>query len=414
MSVYAAQLRSAASTLNGIYDLQHSETLHGAYTISLEIAAAQSGKSAHIQKIRGFLDVPLEALVEQLTAAIPSVKFVVHRRAKLDKTYSALKLSEIHGPDTRKANSVDGYWDDGFFTLELHHDGQATFHVGSLDYDAMNVVADLLDRALSTKARPASIAVIAQGQHGPSLINVGEGGTPFIVGNYPPSIVHAFEHVATDLGKNDPCGRLTILTGPPGTGKTYWIEGLIAAQAACRYILIPPSLLQSIAAPELLRVILPDEDYDRSIQKRLPTVFLIEDADECLTRRDLGTLPAISTILNLADGILGRALDVRVVATSNARRTDIDEALLRDGRLCRAIDFMPLDATQAAAVYEREWAKAFEGMPPISNPFHDAIGKAKGAQRKVGFHDAAEAPTFVLAEVYRAVKEAVANAEATP
>ena len=61
----------------------------------------------------------------------------------------------------------------------------------------------------------------------------------------------------------------------------------------------------------------------------------------------------LSDLLNLADGIPGELLDIRIIATTNARRLDIDEAVLRPGRLARRVEFNLLGPGHAQRVYDR-------------------------------------------------------------
>ena len=59
------------------------------------------------------------------------------------------------------------------------------------------------------------------------------------------------------------------------------------------------------------------------------------------------------TSRTLADGILGHVLDLRVVVTTNAKKIEIDPALLRPGRLASRIEVARFSEEFAASVYER-------------------------------------------------------------
>ena len=124
-----------------------------------------------------------------------------------------------------------------------------------------------------------------------------------------------------------------------------------------------------MTTPDLLRILLPDDEHSNSggdDDHCSPLVLLIEDADQCLISRMTDNLPAISTLLNLADGILGRCLDVRVIATSNAKVVDVDKALLRPGRICPGtgvINLPELPGEQAKLVLERLGVPGGRGLP---------------------------------------------------
>ena len=167
--------------------------------------------------------------------------------------------------------------------------------------------------------------------------------------------------------------------------------------------------IPDILSPDLLKVLLPPDGgipkgpgrlkNGTSERRRIPTVLIIEDADEVLASRGLDNLAAISSILNLADGILGRALDVRVIATSNIKIKEVDKALLRDGRLCRSHDFTELSAEQSQAIYERE-VKRLGGV--VTGTLEDVTVPSK----QVGFFIAPTTKARTLAEIYRTAKEA--------
>src|SRR6202012_5820336 len=78
-----------------------------------------------------------------------------------------------------------------------------------------------------------------------------------------------------------------------------------------------------------------------------------EDADEAIGKRDRANLSEISALLNFSDGIFGAMMDLRIVCTTNADIEDLDEAVMRPGRLCRRIEVGKLDHVQAETVYKR-------------------------------------------------------------
>jgi SpoVK/Ycf46/Vps4 family AAA+-type ATPase len=69
--------------------------------------------------------------------------------------------------------------------------------------------------------------------------------------------------------------------------------------------------------------------------KGKPTILILEDADDALIARDqnLGAKASLAAMLNLSDGILGAVLDLRIIATTNQKIENVDNAILRPGRL---------------------------------------------------------------------------------
>jgi len=165
--------------------------------------------------------------------------------------------------------------------------------------------------------------------------------------NYPPTVVSQGQRIVQAFGNREQ-GSLLILDGEPGTGKTYFIRGLVHAIEAV-WVFVPPGLVSHLGSPDFLPAVL---DLSKR-HKPKPIILIVEDADECLVTRASDNISAISAILNLTDGILGRALNLRVVATTNARRTEIDHALQRAGRLAAHIAFPALDVQQAFAIASR-------------------------------------------------------------
>ena len=390
-------------------DLSHGSGFQrGYFQALLQAKALQNKKTVYTRGIEGFTVGTVEDIWTALHEVIPTLHPLTRNYDTIKKSYTN-QISDAG--DDWECDNGESYriWDDGYLVLDTYEDGSVMVTIGTLDDEIAQTVIKTVDPLLAADTGHAKISVIVNGSHGPMLMNVGEGGNPFIPENYPPDAVAVFNHVVHDLAAEHPCGRLTILTGLPGCGKTYFVEGLIEKQQHCRYIILPPSVIMNVAAPDLLKVLLPPDGgipkgpgrlkNGTSERRRIPTVLIIEDADEVLASRGLDNLAAISSILNLADGILGRALDVRVIATSNIKIKEVDKALLRDGRLCRSHDFTELSAEQSQAIYERE-VKRLGGV--VTGTLEDVTVPSK----QVGFFIAPTTKARTLAEIYRTAKEA--------
>ncbi len=181
--------------------------------------------------------------------------------------------------------------------------------------------------------------------HGIRMVPVGLSAQPLDRGNYPDDALVQFDRAVADLGEKNPSGRLVILNGPTGTGKTHMVRGLMDAAKRSKFVIVPSHLIQNLADPGLVLTLI------REMNNKEPTVLVIEDADHCLSPRDKDNLNAISALLNLSDGIIGSLLDLRVVATTNVKDEEIDPALFRKGRLSAHVNIKNLSEEQARKVW---------------------------------------------------------------
>src|SRR6185312_16733704 len=157
-----------------------------------------------------------------------------------------------------------------------------------------------------------------------------------------------------DLNKSDPCGRIVLLDGPPGTGKTHMVRALLNEVPRATFILIPSNYIAQLGDPQFLSVLM------REQRKDCPLILILEDADEALVNRKEGNTSAISALLNFSDGIFGTLLDMRLICTTNVEIDNLDPAVTRDGRLCTRMEIGLLDTEMANSIYERLTGKKGE------------------------------------------------------
>ena len=143
------------------------------------------------------------------------------------------------------------------------------------------------------------------------------------------------------------CGApsgLTIFHGPPGCGKTSYLRALMARllDKAVFYFL-PVSESEMLSNPRFVSFWINEA---KKHPKKLKVV-LLEDAEELLLPRDVGSRDKVSNLLNLADGFLGDHLKLHVVATTNAPVRQLDPAILRPGRLLGMREFRRLTRPEA-------------------------------------------------------------------
>lgn len=136
------------------------------------------------------------------------------------------------------------------------------------------------------------------------------------------------------LGSN----RGVLLWGPPGTGKTSLVRGLIHELAGQATVLLPSTHLVSDGLAAVYR----------EAARLAPCVVVLEDVDVVASRR--GRINSdLSSFLNALDGVVSdpNALIVTVATTNDPN--GIDDAAKRPGRIDRFIEVgLPDEATRGA------------------------------------------------------------------
>ena len=159
--------------------------------------------------------------------------------------------------------------------------------------------------------------------------------------NYGKNFESVSEKMIKSLHENS--SGLYMLHGRPGTGKTTYIRYL-ASVLKKDVIFFPTSFVDEITNPSILSL----------LKKKQDCVMILEDAEKALTKRSLSDQPSlVSTLLNMTDGILGDILKLNVIVTYNCDRQDIDEALLRKGRLKAEYSFQGLKQDEAKKLIKK-------------------------------------------------------------
>jgi len=175
---------------------------------------------------------------------------------------------------------------------------------------------------------------------------------------------------------------LVILHGEQGTGKTTYIRHLINTHD-CSFVYLPMDMASQLTKPEFVSFI--KESLSNSIIILEDCEQLLEDRGQSLSNLNSG----LSNILNMADGLLGDALNLRFICTFNSDVRNIDKALLRKGRLIEKYEFKKLTAEKTAALQTELYGQADATVKPMTlaeifNRDVDNHG-AQATRNKVGF-----------------------------
>ncbi|UJR20060.1 hypothetical protein I4U23_023194 [Adineta vaga] len=133
------------------------------------------------------------------------------------------------------------------------------------------------------------------------------------------------EELIETLQEKDSTG-ITLLHGPPGTGKTYYLRYLINEIKDKSLIYVPPDMVKDMTKPGFLPFLM----------RHPNSILIVEDAENIIRDRQQDTClanQAVANLLNLSDGLLGDVMHQQIICTFNCDMKGIDPALLRDGRL---------------------------------------------------------------------------------
>jgi len=158
--------------------------------------------------------------------------------------------------------------------------------------------------------------------------------------NYNDDLAQVHSLLLDTLSKKDQSG-LVLLHGEPGTGKSTYIRFLINLFKK-QIIFLPPSIAGELDSPSMTRILTENPN----------SIFIIEDAEQLIKSRETTVNSNISMLLNLTDGILGECLGTIVICTFNTDLKNIDEALLRKGRLIASYKFEGLSLHKSQLLKE--------------------------------------------------------------
>lgn len=158
------------------------------------------------------------------------------------------------------------------------------------------------------------------------------------------------ERVASLMDVNEPStgGKLVLLHGKPGTGKTFAIRALGRQwRDWCKvtYVVDPDVFFDRAAY--MVHVLLDANDDDEESKKRC-NLIIMEDVDEFLTRdAKERSGQAIARLLNVTDGLVGQGLNLVVCVTTNEPIDSLHPAIIRPGRCLAEVEFLPLSRDEA-------------------------------------------------------------------
>ena len=169
--------------------------------------------------------------------------------------------------------------------------------------------------------------------------------------------------------------NILLLIGPPGTGKTTFIRGLLAHTNSSAIVSYDAAILDK------------DGFFARFIESD-DNVMVLEDSDAFLKPRSDGNT-MMHRFLNVGDGLVTTKGKKMIFSTNLPSIRDIDSALTRPGRCFDIVEFKPLslfDAKKLAAKLNGSVPEVGPGKVvefSIAEIFNTQTNKP--TERKVGF-----------------------------
>jgi ATP-dependent 26S proteasome regulatory subunit len=173
--------------------------------------------------------------------------------------------------------------------------------------------------------------------------------------------------------------NILLLIGPPGTGKTTFIRGLLSHTNSSAYVTYDPTILEK------------DHMFAEFIGSD-SSIMVLEDSDNFLKPRNDGNT-MMAKFLNLGDGLVTTKGKKLIFSTNLPSIRDIDEALTRPGRCFGILDFSGLSHDEAVALHKKLeletelHAKSGDERYTLAEIFNNEILVEKKTQikRNVGF-----------------------------
>ena len=148
---------------------------------------------------------------------------------------------------------------------------------------------------------------------------------------------------------------LLILHGEKGTGKTTYIRNIINKYPTTKFVFVPSNMIRLLGEPA----------FGNFLMSLKNNVIILEDCEDVIRTRksSMTSSSAVTLLLNMGDGLLSDDLGIKFICTFNENIQNIDDALLRKGRLACKYEFKELCTEKANALL----AELYADRDPVPN-----------------------------------------------
>lgn len=180
---------------------------------------------------------------------------------------------------------------------------------------------------------------------------------------------------------NEKKSGLFLFHSVPGTGKSKYIQYLTDAVEK-KFIYLNSELFSVFDSPQFTSF---------ALSELKDTVLILEDCENIITSREINKNNSIiPTLLNLTSGIFADVLNCKIICTFNTSANNLDDALIRKGRLLLEHQFRMLTAAEANKLYKQlnnSTDEPFDKEVTLSEVYNieEVTSTFKKEKRKIGF-----------------------------